>query len=54
MKNSHSNGHLTSFDVLITAHVICPIANLLIDRGSLGIDLKNFRMVQRKNYNTVV
>ena len=23
-----SNGHLTSFDVLITAHVICPAAEL--------------------------
>ena len=36
-KNSHSNGYLTSFDVFI-AHVICPTAGLLVDRGLSGID----------------
>ena len=31
LQNSHSNGHLTSFYALITVHVICPTAKLLVD-----------------------
>ena len=31
IQNSRSNGHLTSFDALIIAHVICPTAELLVD-----------------------
>ena len=34
IQNSRSNGHLTSFDVLIIAHVIYPTAELLVDSGN--------------------
>ena len=34
----------------ITAHVICPTAELLVDLDSSGIDLKNVCMVQRIYY----
>ena len=54
MQNSHSNRHLTLFDVLITAHVICPTAELFVDRCSYGIDLKKFCLVKGRKYNTIV
>ena len=47
-KNSHSNGHLTSFDVLITAHVIQPHCRTICRLCSSGIELKNFSRVQRR------
>ena len=33
IQNSQNNGYLTSYYVLITAHVICPTAELLVDSG---------------------
>ena len=53
IQNFHSNGHLTSFDVLITAHVIRPTAELFVDCSS-GIELKIFSRVQRRKYDTIV
>ena len=44
IQNSCSNGHLT-FDALIITHAICPTAELLVDRGLSGIDLKTFSRV---------
>ena len=51
--NFSGNWHLTLFDVFITTHVICPTADLLVDRGSSGIDSTNFRMVLQRKYNTL-
>ena len=33
LKNSLSNRHLTTFDLLIIGHVICSTAKLLVDSG---------------------
>ena len=46
IQNSHSNGHLTSFDVLITAHVIRPNRRTFRRLCSSGIELKNLSRVQ--------
>ena len=54
IQNSHSNGHLTSFDVLITAHVIRPSRRTFYLLCSSGIELKNFSRVQRRKYDTIV
>ena len=40
IQNSHRNGHLISFDVLIIAHVICPTTELLVDNGFLELNWK--------------
>ena len=40
IQNSHSNGHLTSFDVLIAAHVIRPNRRTFCWLCSSGIKLK--------------
>ena len=40
IQNSHSNGHFTSFDVLITAHVIRPNCRPFCWLCSSGIELK--------------
>ena len=40
IQNSHSNGHFTSFDVLITAHVIRPNRGPFCWLCSSGIELK--------------
>ena len=52
IQNSHSNGHLTSFDALIIEHVICPTAVLLVDSDYQ--ELKNFSKGQRRKYGTIV
>ena len=54
IQNSHSNGHLTSFDVLITAHVIRSKRRTFCWLCSSGIELKNFSRVQRRKYDTIV
>ena len=54
IQNSHSNGHFTSFDVLITAHVIRPNRRTFCWLCSSGIELKNFSRVQRRKYDTIV
>ena len=40
IQNSHSNGHWTSFYVLITVRVICPTAKQLFDSSYIGIEFK--------------
>ena len=52
--NSCSNGHLTPFDILITAHVICPTAKLLVDCGSSGMTLKFSHGSTKEMKNTFV
>ena len=54
IQNSHSNGHFTSFDVLITAHVIRPNRRTFCWLCSSGIGLNNFSRVQRRKYDTIV
>ena len=54
IQNSHSNGHFTSFDVLISAHVIRPNRRTFCWLCSSGIELKNFSRVQRRKYDTIV
>ena len=54
MEISYSNGHLTSFYILITVHVICPTAELLVDSGYQEFSLKKFTGVQRRKYDTIV
>ena len=57
IQNSHSNGHLTSFDmfdVLITAHVIRHNCRTFCWLCSSGNELKNFSRVQRRKYDTIV
>ena len=54
IQNSHSNGHLTSFDVLITSHVIRPDCRTFCWLCSSGIELKNFSRVQRRKNDTIV
>ena len=51
---SNSNGHLTSFDVLIITHVICTTAELLVDRGLSGIVLEIFSKVHRSKYDSII
>ena len=48
IQNSHSNEHLTSFDVLITAHAFWPNRRTFCWLCSSGIELKNFSRVQRR------
>ena len=54
IQNSHSNGHFTSFDVLITAHVIRPNRRTFYWLCSSGIELKIFSRVQQRKYDTIV
>ena len=57
IQKSHSNllnRHLTSFDVLITAHVIRPNCQTFFLLSSSEIELKNFSRVQRRKYDTIV
>ena len=54
IQNSHSNGHLTSFDVLITAHVIRSNRRTFCWLCSSGIELKNLSRVQQRTYDTIV
>ena len=55
IKNSCSiNGHLTSFDVLITAHVICPTAELLVDCGSSRMLTRKFSHGSMKEIYAIV
>ena len=54
IQNSHSNGHITSFDVLITTHVIRPNCRTFCWLCSSGNELKIFRRVQRRKYDTIV
>ena len=54
IQNSHSNGHLTSFDVLITTHVIRPNSRTFCWLCSSENELKNFSRVQRRKYDTIV
>ena len=54
IQNSHSNGHFTSFDVLITAHVIRPYRRTFCWLCSLGIELEKISRVQRRKYDTIV
>ena len=54
IQNSHSNGHLTLFDVLITAQVIRPNRRTFCWLCSSGIELKIFNRVQRRKYDTIV
>ena len=54
IQNPHSNGHLTSFDVSITTHVIRPNRQTFCWLCSLGIELKKFSRVQRRKYDTIV
>ena len=49
-----STGHLISFGVLITVHVIFPTAGTTCWQCLLGIELKNFSRVQRRKYGTIV
>ena len=53
-QNSHSNRHFTSFDVLITVHIICPTAKLLVDHVSSEIDSKNFAWSNQGNAIPVI
>ena len=53
IQNSHSKGHLTSFDVLIPAHVIYQTAELLVDSGYRELNWIFFSMVQRRKYDTI-
>ena len=53
MQNSSNNGHLTSLDALIIAHMIFPTAKLLVDWLS-GIKSKISSRVQRRKYDTIV
>ena len=50
----HSNRHLTSFDVFITAHVIWSHCCTTCWLCSSGIESKNFNRVQRRKYDTIV
>ena len=54
IQNSHSNGHLTSLDVLITVHVIRSHFGTICRLCSSGIELKSFSRVQRRKYGTIV
>ena len=54
IQNSNSNGHLTLFDVLITAQVIRPNRRTFCWLCSSGIELKIFSRVQRRKYDTIV
>ena len=54
IQNSHSNGHFTSFEVLITAHVIRPNRRTFCWLCSSGIELKNFSRILRRKYDTIV
>ena len=54
IQNPRSNGHLTSFDVFITAHVIRPNRPTFCWLCSSEIELKNFSRVQRSKYDTIV
>ena len=54
IQNIHSNGHLTSFYVLISAHVIRPNRRTFCWLCSSGIELKNFSRIQRRKYDTIV
>ena len=54
IQNSHSNGHLTSFDALITAYVTRPNRRIFCWLCSSGNELKNFSRVQRRKYDTIV
>ena len=53
-QNSHSKGHLTSFDVLISGRVIRPNCRTFCWLCSSGIELKKFSRVQRRKYDTIV
>ena len=54
IQNFHSNGHLTSFDVWITAQVIRPNCRTFCWLCSSGNELKSFSRVQRRKYDTIV
>ena len=54
IQNTHGNGYLTAFDVLITAHVIRPNRRTFCWLCSSGIELKKFSRVQRRKYDTIV
>ena len=41
IQNPHSNGHLTSFDVLIIVHVIRPNRELFVDSVHRELNWKN-------------
>ena len=40
---------VTSFDVLITAHVVRPTAELFVERLSSGIELNNLAGLNERN-----
>ena len=48
IQNSRSNGRITSFDAVITAQVICPNAELLVE---CGFGLKTLSRIERMEYN---
>ena len=54
IQNSHSNGHLTSFNVLITMPVIRLNCRTFCWLCSSGNELKNFSRVQWRKYDTIV
>ena len=54
IQNSYSNGLLTSFDALITAHVIRSNCRTFCWLCSSGNELKIFSRVQRRKYVTIV
>ena len=54
IQNYLGNGHLTSFDVLLSAHVIWPIRLTFCWFCSKKIELENFSRFQRRKYDTIV
>ena len=54
IQNYYSNGHLTSFDVLITAHVIRPNCRKFCWLCSSRSELKKISRVQLRKYDTIV
>ena len=50
IQNSHSNGDLISFHVLITARVICPTANF-VDSGYREL---NWKILARFNEGNMI
>ena len=54
IQNSHSKGHLTSFNFLIPAHVVYQTAELLVNSGYRELNWNFFSMVQRRKYDTIL
>ena len=54
IQNFYSNGQLTSLNVIITTHVICPTAELLVDRSSSGNDMEIFVWFSKGDINVTI